>query len=74
MQQEKYRKGEFVELLSKAYTSWSRSLGFVSYRLKTVKAVTKLVSSPAKLEVLMKASTDIDRKIREIALKALKEP
>ena len=70
----KYRQGEFVDLLSKAYTAWSRSLGFVSYRLKTVKAVTKLVSSPQKLEILMKASTDLDRKIREIALKALKEP
>ncbi len=70
----KYRQGEFVDLLAQAYQSWSKSLGFVSYRLKTIKAVSKLASSPQRLEILMKASTDLDRKIREIALKALKEP
>jgi HEAT repeat protein len=70
----KYVDGEFAPLLAKAYTSWSRSLGFVSYRLKAIKSLAKLKSSPARLETLLKASTDLDKAVRETALKALKGP
>ena len=68
----KYKKGELAPLLGKAYKSWSRSLGFVSYRLKVIEALSQQESSPSRMETLMKASTDIDKKVRNIALEALK--
>lgn len=67
-----YQDSSLIELLSKAYEAWSRSIGFVSYRLEAVKAVSKSSSSAQRLELLFKASTDIDRQVRAIALEALK--
>ena len=68
----KYTDGKFAKILAKAYISWSRSLGFVSYRLKAVKALAKTKSTPDRLETLLKASTDLDKQVRQVALKALK--
>lgn len=67
-----YPSGEFAPLLGEAYQSWSRSLGFVSYRLKAIAALKRLPTSPARLETLIKASTDIDRKVRKSALEGLR--
>ncbi len=68
----KYNKGEFAPLLSEAYSAWSRSIGFVSYRLKAVESLAMTDQSPARLEALFKASTDLDQQVRKVALKALK--
>ena len=67
-----YHDEELTSLLSKSYDAWSRSIGFVSYRLEAVKAVAASKQGSQRLELLFKASTDIDRQVRSIALKALK--
>ena len=68
-----HRSGHFAPLLAKAYHSWSKSLGFVSYRLRAVKSLVKLPASATRLEVLLKASTDLDRTVRRIALQGLRK-
>ena len=69
----KHKSGHFTPLLAKAYQSWSKSLGFVSYRLRAIKSLIKLPPSPIRLETLLKASTDLDRGVRRIALKGLRK-
>ena len=68
-----HKSGHFVSLLAQAYNSWSKSLGFVSYRLRAIKSIIKLPHSSTRLEVLLKASTDLDRGVRQIALQGLRK-
>jgi hypothetical protein len=68
-----HKSGHFTPLLARAYQSWSKSLGFVSYRLRAIKSLVKLPASSIRLEVLLKASTDLDRGVRQIALQGLRK-
>ena len=63
----------FASLLSEAYQSWSKSLGFLPFRRRVVSSIVKLPSSPARLSVLMSASTDLDQEIRSTALVGLRK-